>query len=194
MNIEVSEAPIRPAHAGDAPAIGRLHAESWRATYRGMLEDAYLDGPVFAEREALWAGRLTRPDPSLIALVAEEAGLLAGFVCAFTGAHARHGTLLDNLHARPGATGKGTGSRLLGALARELATRAVDEPIHLWAFEGNRRTCEYYEKFGATAVKRAMIDMPGDARVAEWLYVWPSLEALRDGMAARGLRTGPEGA
>ena len=30
---------IRPARAADAAAIGRIHVETWRDTYAGMLPD-----------------------------------------------------------------------------------------------------------------------------------------------------------
>ena len=35
---------IRRAQAGDAEAIARIHVETWRATYAGLLPDRYLVG------------------------------------------------------------------------------------------------------------------------------------------------------
>jgi hypothetical protein len=53
------EAPaVREANAGDAAAIARLHVESWRATYRGILRDEYLDGNAAAELLARREGAL----------------------------------------------------------------------------------------------------------------------------------------
>src|SRR5207248_10350455 len=34
---------IRPADVEDAAAIARVHVESWRTTYRGLLPDDFLD-------------------------------------------------------------------------------------------------------------------------------------------------------
>ena len=55
---------------GDA-AISRtlasLHAESWRAAYRGLYSDAFLDREVHAERMAFWTLRV----PELRSLDAE---------------------------------------------------------------------------------------------------------------------------
>jgi len=39
-------APWRP----DEAAIARLHADSWRAAYRGILRDDFLDDTVVANR------------------------------------------------------------------------------------------------------------------------------------------------
>ena len=41
---------IVPANMEDAPAIAALHSESWRSAYRGLVPDAFLDGPVIDER------------------------------------------------------------------------------------------------------------------------------------------------
>ena len=34
---------IRPGRTADVFAIGRVLVETWRATFRGLLDDAYLD-------------------------------------------------------------------------------------------------------------------------------------------------------
>ena len=34
---------LRPAFEDDAHAIAQLRVDAWRATYRGMIPDAYLD-------------------------------------------------------------------------------------------------------------------------------------------------------
>ncbi len=34
---------IRPARPADIPTMARVYVETWRATYRGILPDAYLD-------------------------------------------------------------------------------------------------------------------------------------------------------
>jgi hypothetical protein len=42
---------IREANIGDAPAIVRVHIDSWRPTYRGIVLDDYLEGLFHEERE-----------------------------------------------------------------------------------------------------------------------------------------------
>ena len=71
---------IRLARAADAPGIAALQAESWRATYRGFLPDAYLDREVFEDRTAAWSRRFGEryEDPVLI-LIAEDDGAIVGF-------------------------------------------------------------------------------------------------------------------
>src|SRR4051794_25616192 len=107
----------RRAHDEDAAAIAALHADSWRAAYRGALRDEFLDGEVLADRLRLWTARLSRPAPNQLVLVAEDAHGLAGFACAYGADDARWGTLLDNLHVSRERHGRGTGGRLLSAVA-----------------------------------------------------------------------------
>ncbi len=51
---------IRAAVAADAPDLARVHVESWRESYRGVMSDELLDDPGFIERrERFWAAALT---------------------------------------------------------------------------------------------------------------------------------------
>ncbi|HNI60392.1 MAG TPA: GNAT family N-acetyltransferase, partial [Pseudomonadota bacterium] len=40
----MGQGPVRPAGPDDAEAIARVHVETWRATYRGLVPDHYLLG------------------------------------------------------------------------------------------------------------------------------------------------------
>jgi len=45
---------IRSATASDAPAIGHVHVESWRSTYRGLMPDAVLVNLSAEQRATFW--------------------------------------------------------------------------------------------------------------------------------------------
>ena len=62
---------IRPATQADVSAIARIHVDSWRATYRGIVTDAVLDELSYAEHEERWQLRV-QPDAESITLVAED--------------------------------------------------------------------------------------------------------------------------
>ena len=49
---------IRPATAGDAAALARVHVDSWRTTYRGIVPDEALAHLSYERREQLWANQL----------------------------------------------------------------------------------------------------------------------------------------
>ena len=52
---------VRDAAADDAAAIARVHAASWQAAYRGIVDDDRLDRMSVDEREQRWRERLTGP-------------------------------------------------------------------------------------------------------------------------------------
>jgi GNAT superfamily N-acetyltransferase len=175
---------IRPVTAGDVEVMARIHAESWRDAYRGILRDEYLDGDILSERQALWRARFQRPKPGQVGLLALSGTIAIGFAFAFPGAHARWGTLLDNLHVLPSQRGGRVGTRLLHALTGHVMRHHPGEGLFLWVYELNTRTRMYYERLGAKQIERAEITAPGGGTVAEWLYAWPDVEALH--MATRG--------
>ena len=91
---------FREAVREDAPAIAKLHADSWRVTYRGSYRDEFLDGPVFQDRLDVWNQRMSSPVTNQFVLLAEDNDGLVGFACAYGGDSEQWGSLLDNLHVR----------------------------------------------------------------------------------------------
>ena len=54
---------IRAATPADAPAIGRIHVESWRESHRGLLSENLLDSVSALVRAAMWRGALESERP-----------------------------------------------------------------------------------------------------------------------------------
>jgi hypothetical protein len=163
------EALIRPARPGDAAAIAALHTASWRSAYRGILPDAFLDGPIEANRRAVWEARLP-------ALAAGDVVLLApdGFAAAF--AQDDGDALLDNLHVVPGVRGAGLGAALLHAVASALLAGG-SRAMHLWVFDANPRARKFYARHGAVETGRRLEHLAG-IEVPETRLAWPDLARL----------------
>jgi GNAT superfamily N-acetyltransferase len=170
---------FREATPGDADAIGRLHAESWRRAYRGAYSDAYLDGAVFEDRLSVWRERYAAPSAAMYTLLAEdEGGTLLGFACSFGDEDATWGTLLDNLHVAGDAEGRGIGRQLVAASALWSERAYPDAGFYLWVLEGNGRARPFYEHLGATNESLHIMESPGGP-VRSLRYVWHSIEPLR---------------
>lgn len=70
-------ATIREATPHDGDVIARIHVETWRSTYAGILPDAYLVSMDLARQRRLWRQSLQgggRGHHSHHAIVAEQAG------------------------------------------------------------------------------------------------------------------------
>lgn len=185
---------LRPIEAGDAPAIAAIHAQSWRATYRGTLRDAYLDGDLAAERLALWRDRVEAPPGAAVGTLAEADGEVVGFAWVVLHADPAWGMLLDNLHVRPDLKARGIGRRLLEAACRQAAALEPSAGLYLWVYEANVDARAFYERLGATTEERVVSAAPGGGRVAEVRYAWPTVGALLDALreaAASGALSRP---
>ena len=126
---------IREATGADLPFIRDLHLASWRDAYRGMLTDAYLDGPVAEDMAARWAAL---PDPAVV-LVAPD-----GFACCLLVEPIPY---LDNLHAAPGARRTGIGRALMARMASVLLERG-ERAMNLTVIDANRRARLFYRAMG----------------------------------------------
>ncbi|WP_434631990.1 GNAT family N-acetyltransferase [Chromobacterium sp. CV08] len=162
---------LRPAHAGDVPSIAALHAASWRASYRGILPDDYLDQRAADERLALWRGRFRRPSPPWVRLACWD-GETVGFVCLLPEEAPELGVYLDNLHVLPGQQGRGIGRALMAAAAAEAERIAPGRPLYLWVYERNADACAVYDKLGGTVMERRVADTPAGTRAVALRYSW----------------------
>jgi GNAT superfamily N-acetyltransferase len=168
------ECTILPAQPEDAVAIATLHVESWRSAYRGLLPDAFLDGPVVENRLILWRERLNGPaaDRRLV-LKAILRGELVGFACVLLDDEPAHGPRLDNLHVRPPLKGGGIGSLLFHSALDWVGRTAPGQPMHLWVIEGNVPARRFYDRHGGVVAERRTLEVVPGIPVPELRYVWP---------------------
>lgn len=134
----------------DGPRAAKLHAESWKTAYRGIVSDSYLDGQCEAERVAYWTQRMAEWNPARAVLIfARDAdGSDLGFACALLDAEPEHGVLLDNLHVRPALKRGGIGRALLAEAGRWVAATAPGTPMHLGVFRDNAIAVPFYRRMG----------------------------------------------
>jgi ribosomal protein S18 acetylase RimI-like enzyme len=163
----------------DEPAIARLHADSWRAAYRGILGDDFLDDTVVANRRELWRTRFSeihRKDQLI--LVGEEHGEIQAFACAFLDADPEWGTLLDNLHVLPGLKRRGLGRQLISAVAENIRRHGLRSMLHLWVYEQNVQARGFYERLGGVVSDCVGEAAPDGSHVNVLRYGWRELSLL----------------
>ncbi len=174
---------IREATPADAATVARLHAESWRAAYRGILTDKFLDSEAHPERLALWTERFAEQargtqHPRMFVLIAEENSKAVGFASIFVEDDPTYGSLLDNLHVWPESTRTGIGRQLLSECARRLLADGSHAGLYLWVIDKNRNAQKFYEKAGATYGGTHKHDMPDGSPVVTLRCYWPDPASL----------------
>lgn len=142
---------IRAAGAPDAGAIARVRVAAWRAAYRGLMPDVYLDRADLeaAEAEDL-GGRLRNIGDAARISVAEASGQIVGY-CAYGRAAGDtedlgSGAVYD-LYVHPDGWRRGVGRRLLVYATEYFKAQGFRE-ASLFVFEANTRARRFYERAG----------------------------------------------
>jgi len=190
---------VRAARPADAEAIGRIHSESWRLTYAGLVSSRYLatlDDDLLAER---WRQRLSGPRGESSLLVAEQAGDVIGFALfgpsgdrdlddGFAGE-------VQMLYVLPAGQRRGHGRALFERAAADLAARRAsgatapsirgpDGPrsharfarfywLVVWVVEQNLAARAFYRRLGLLPDGAQRTDMLGGQAVPVVRYAAP---------------------
>jgi ribosomal protein S18 acetylase RimI-like enzyme len=170
---------IRPAAPDDAHAVGRVHVETWRAAYRGLVSDAYLASLSPAQRAGQWDGFLADRSGARFVFVADDdVDGLIGFAAAGperSGGPNHRGELYA-LYVVPSHQRQGVGRGLLRAVAGRLVAAGTRSML-LWVLEANPRARAFYEALGGVVVRAQPIEI-GGATFTEVAYAWPELAAI----------------
>ena len=62
---------VRRANAGDVQAIGRVHVETWRSTYAGLLPDDLLVGMSLEKQSQMWQRMLRGGETVIVDVTAD---------------------------------------------------------------------------------------------------------------------------
>jgi hypothetical protein len=148
---------VRPARPGDEDAVAQIRVASWRATYRGVVPDSYLDAMSAEENAPQWAPAARGEQPGVRLLICEDESRVVGFA-AFGAARAPqfgYGGELYAIYFLPDAIGKGFGNALAKKAMRGLRDLGHADMI-LWVMEQNVRGCRFYEsRLGMSPVEGA---------------------------------------
>ncbi len=169
---------IRPAGAADALAIATAQVDAWRAAYRGVVADAYLDEMSVPDRQSSWEYRLGgRIAIKPTTFVAETADGVVGFVSGGQnrGEHRDHDAELYAISLRPAFQRQGIGRRLFLECAAALDDQGFERLV-LWEladspFRG------FFNALGARVVADRTITL-GDVSYPGVGYGWDDLAAL----------------
>ncbi|NMC06269.1 MAG: GNAT family N-acetyltransferase [Candidatus Lokiarchaeota archaeon] len=177
MSVERS-IPIRKGVAADAAGIARVHVDSWRSTYRGLVPDGYLKSLSHEKGTEKVKGWFKHPLEGFEALVAEERpGSIVGF--ATCGLNRDKTLQLDGelfaIYLLEQYLRRGIGRALACHVARRLKERGLHGMI-TWVLAGNRAT-GFYEALGGTRIAKKFIDI-GGKQLEEIAYGWSDVHSL----------------
>ena len=165
---------LRMATLDDAESIARIHVETWRTTYAGMLPDNMPVGMCAEKQTRMWR-RMLRGGETVVVAVHPRHGII-GFGSYGPNRSGRDGYTgeIYTLYVYPDFQGLGIGRGLLRALFAALAREGHDSAL-IWVLQQNPARF-FYEAMGGRTVAGRDTRMWG-AALRESAYGWDSIHA-----------------
>jgi ribosomal protein S18 acetylase RimI-like enzyme len=166
---------ILRATTDHALGIASVHIRSWQSAYKGILEQAFLDGLSIDARAKRWQDILQKQES--VTLIAERNHVIVGFVsygpCRDEGAPAEQGEIWA-LYADPDSWGQGVGFALMTRAAQELSASGY-VTVSLWVLSRNHRGLDFYQRFGFSLVESSQkVFELGGSQVEEVCLLLPN--------------------
>lgn len=171
-NTAVVKMHIREARPQDVPAIARVHVDSWRTTYGGIVASEFLASLSYEESERMWRkGLASSPRPVSLYLAETPDGAVVGFAAAGPerdGDTTYQGEIYA-IYLLQNYQRQGIGRELFRAGARELERRGLT-PFLLWVLKANPAR-HFYQALGGQFLREKEIQI-GNERLMEVAYGW----------------------
>ncbi|WP_017572695.1 GNAT family N-acetyltransferase [Nocardiopsis halotolerans] len=151
---------IREAVPGDGPGVAGVQVRSWRAAYRGLVPQDYLDAMDTERRVARWSEWIAgavRPGAGM--LVADGPGGVVAFAAfaAFApedgegaGGAVGEASELEAFYSVPEVWGSGVNRRLIADVHGAITGAGYTEAV-LWVLRDNPRARRFYAAHGWAA-------------------------------------------
>lgn len=140
---------IRRAIPDDSFALARVHVDSWRSAYRGLVPDAHLEKLDYARRADRFRQSFTADSPETY--VAEQDGTITGFLtlgdCRDQDVDHKSTGEIWGIYLAPEYWHRGIGRSLCQWAEACLASRGYSAVV-LWVFTDNDRARKFYEAMG----------------------------------------------
>ena len=161
---------LRLAELADAPRLAEINIASWRAAYRGIVDDGYLDTMSIAQRVERWRAFLADPGGQRALVIGDGRGVV-GYV--WVANHEGTGEVRA-IYLDPAVWSKGMGALLLQAGEQELIEMGTTWGF-LWVLRDNHRARQFYERMGWKRDSHFGVFTLGERDMFEIRYqkVWP---------------------
>jgi L-amino acid N-acyltransferase YncA len=169
---------IREARVEDAASIAKVHVDSWRTTYRGIIANTYLEALSYEDRERFWHSLLERTERTTLVYVAEDDD---GEIIGFASGGPEHESSqpykgeVYAIYILREAQKRGIGRQLVTAIVQRLLLQGIESMI-IWVLSNNPSRA-FYEKLGGQFVQEKPIEI-GGVKLREVAYGWTDIRPL----------------
>jgi GNAT superfamily N-acetyltransferase len=166
---------IRTADLADAEGIARVHVDSWRSTYQGILPANFLSLLSYERRTAQWKEAIGQVAETNWVFVAESRGSqIVGFLSCgpIREELANYAAEIFAIYLLKEWQGIGIGRRIFERAFKELKTEGY-KSVMLWVLKSNPAR-KFYERMGGELIGEKQIEI-GGVRLIEIAYGWSAL-------------------
>ncbi len=170
---------IREARIEDAAGIAKVHVDTWRTTYAGILPDEHLANLSYERREKLWIDYiLSGAESRVFNYVAEnDAGQIVGFA---SGGPERkndpdYKSELYAIYILKEYQSQGIGHHLTQTLVKSLLQSGMNTML-LWVVSDNPAR-RFYEALGGQQIKTERTEL-GGVMIDEVAYGWTDINTI----------------
>lgn len=168
---------IRRAVLEDAKGIAEVHVKSWQETYKGIVDQNYLDQLKVEDRFRMWeAGLSAKNNPGLTFVAENSVGQIIGFASFGPERTKRYGAdgELYAIYLLDEYKGRKIGTKLFYAGIKELI--ADYSSVLVWVLEDNASK-QFYEKFDPEKAGEEEITI-AETAYKEIAYIWKDIKLL----------------
>lgn len=170
---------VREATHKDVPTIAKVHVDTWRTTYRGIVPNEHLVNLSYERRANGWYQILNyAPEDGNFTYVAEEdSGEIVGFVnggIERTGDPVYKGELMA-IYILQEHQGKGIGRSLARMVVERLHLLNINSML-VWVLADNP-ACHFYAALGGKPVYEKELEIGGKP-LTEVAYGWIDIRSL----------------
>ena len=165
---------IRRANIDDIEGIAKVHVDSWRTTYKGIIPDEFLSNLSYGNRIEVWK-RNMKDNNNYIVVAENEKKQIVAFVTAGKREtnEIKNSGDLTSIYALKEYQGMGIGKKLLKEAFLHFEKLGYQK-IFVEVLDDNK-TKYFYEYYGAEYVKTVQIKIGGKV-LNEAIYEWNSVE------------------
>ena len=157
----------------DKKAISRIYEESWKAAYKGIIPQDYLDSIP----KGRWINNLEKQGWNTMVCLENGSYIGTSSFCKSRFEEYPEDGEIISIYFLPEYRGKGYGRKLFEAVLSELKKQGFKDKF-LWVLEENRRARQFYELFGFKCTADYRKDIIGGKAVKEVRYVLKSEEIV----------------
>ena len=162
---------VRPAKIDDVAAVAKLHVDTWRTTYSGLIAPDFLSSLTYEEKEAQWMQGMKASSSRTQRLVATHDGVVAGFSIVGQRGPDEWGDASEMyaLYVAEGLQGRGIGKQLFDS-ASTWAHDAGHDRLIIRVLKGNEPAIRFYGSRGAILCGEENVQIGGRTYL-EHVYV-----------------------